>query len=237
MSTPADQSARRPRWGTLGLVIVFHLAVLAGLVRVFAPDFTAQTVWQAASMFVTISTRDQPAPTASPMPSAGAAAAEGKKAVPRPIPAPKQTVPVEPTQAPPVASTGTQDRSGASAAGEGTGGGGQGAGTASGNSGNGPGNGVATKAVLISGSISAARDFPIPPGGREARIGRSVIVALTVGTDGVPSACRTYRSSGLPETDQRTCELAMQRLRFRPAMDAGGEPVVSTFYWQQRFFD
>jgi hypothetical protein len=29
----------------------------------------------------------------------------------------------------------------------------------------------------------------------------------------------------------------MERLRFRPATNAGGEPVVATFYWQQRFFD
>ena len=98
------------------------------------------------------------------------------------------------------------------------------------------GGGTAAKAVHISGEISNARDYPIPEGGREARIGKSVIIALTVGTDGKPSACRVYRSSGLPETDQVTCRLALERLRFRPAMNGRGEPMVSTFYWQQRFY-
>ena len=35
---------RRPRWGTLALVVLLHLAVLAALVRAFAPDFTARVV-------------------------------------------------------------------------------------------------------------------------------------------------------------------------------------------------
>lgn len=232
MSTTAYPSARRPRWGALALVIGFHLAVILGLVRAFAPGFPADAVRQAASILVTVTVREAP----SPNPQAGAAAPQAKKATPLPVAAPTPAVSIKPTEAPPVASSGTQDRSGASAAGQGTGGG-QGAGGGSGNSGGGQGDGVANKAVLISGSISAARDFPIPPGGRAARIGRSVIIALTVGTDGLPGSCRVYQSSGLPETDQRTCELAMQRLRFRPAMNARGDPVVSAFYWQQRFFE
>jgi protein TonB len=227
---------RRPRWGALAVVIVFHLIVLAGLVRVFAPDFTAQAVRQAASALVTVTTREVPPPV-PPAPDEGAAAQAGKKATPKPIPAPARAIPLKPTDAPPIASTGAAADSGASTAGVGTGGGGEGAGTGSGDAGAGQGNGVATKAVLISGAIQSARDFPIPPGGREARAGRSVIVALTVGTGGTPTACRTYRSSGLPETDQRTCELAIERLRFRPATNARGEPVISTFYWQQRFFE
>jgi protein TonB len=233
-----NPARRRPRWGTLALVVLFHLLVLAGLVQAFAPNFTSQAVHSAASMLVTVTTREvPPPPSASPKPDEGASAAKGKKAKPKPVSAPKQTIPVKPTAVPPVASTGTQTQSGASAAGAGTGGGGEGVGTGSGNSGSGPGSGVATKPVLISGSIQAAKDFPIPPGGREERIGRSVIIAITVGTDGVPTACRTYRSSGLPETDRRTCELAMERLHFRPAMNARGEPVVATFYWEQRFFE
>jgi protein TonB len=227
---------RRPRWGVLALVAALHVLVIAGLVRVFAPDFTAQAVRQVTSVLVTVATRESP-PPATPTPDAGAAASEGKKATARPVSAPPQPVPVRPTPAPPVASTGTQAQSGASVAGEGSGGGGEGIGTGSGSAGSGQGNGVATKAVLISGSIDAAKDFPIPPGGRAARVGRAVIVALTIGTDGVPGACRIYRSSGFPETDQRTCELATQRLRFRPATNGRGEPVASTFYWQQRFFD
>lgn len=230
---------RRPRWGTLALVALFHLVVITGLVRVFAPDLAVQAMRQAASIFVTVTTREEAVPTSTPRPKrdVGGSAPPAKKAKPLPISAPKQAIPVEPPEAAAVASTGNEIRTGASAAGAGTGGGGEGRGTGSGNSGAGQGNGAVTKPVLISGAINGAKDFPIPPGGREARIGRSLIVALTVGTDGVPGACRIYRSSGLPETDRRTCDLAMERLRFRPATNADGEPVVGTFYWQQRFFD
>lgn len=227
---------RRPRWGTLALVALFHLLVIAGLLRVFAPDFTRQAARQVASVLVTVTTREAPAPAASPAPDAGASAAEGKKGTPLPTPAPTPVVPLKPVAVPPVASTGTEAQSGASTTGEGSGAGGEGVGTGSGVSGSGRGNGVAAKAVLISGAIDAAQDFPIPPGGRAARIGRAVVIALTVGADGAPSGCRIYSSSGLPDTDRRTCDLAMQRLRFRPATDTRGEPVASTFYWQQRFF-
>ena len=73
-------------------------------------------------------------------------------------------------------------------------------------------------------------------GGREARIGKAVILALTISPEGRAVACRIYRSSGLPDTDAVTCRLAQERLRFRPALDAAGDPVTGTFYWQQKFF-
>ena len=66
--------------------------------------------------------------------------------------------------------------------------------------------------------------------------GKAVILALTISPDGRAAACRIYRSSGLPETDAVTCRLAMERLRFRPATNAAGDPVSATFYWQQKFF-
>ena len=42
--------SRRPRWGTLLLVVLLHLAALVGLVRVFAPDFTAEVIEGATSL-------------------------------------------------------------------------------------------------------------------------------------------------------------------------------------------
>ena len=100
----------------------------------------------------------------------------------------------------------------------------------------GQGGGAASKAVHVSGQINNAKDFPIPPGGREARIGKSVILALTVGPSGRATGCRVYKSSGFPEADATACVLAMERLRFKPATNAAGDPVTSTFYWQQKFF-
>lgn len=239
-NTPGRQgfrAPRRPRWGTLALVVAGHLAIGAGLIRAFAPDLPQQAIEAVGSLVtVTITAPPDPVPPPTAEPDAGAAGAAGRKATPREAAVPPARIPVRPTAAPRTASTGRADDSGAREQGTGTGAAGQGSGTGSGTGGSGSGSSSATKPVHISGAIDNARDYPIPDGGREARIGKSVIVALTVGTDGRPTACRVYRSSGLAETDQVTCRLAMERLRFRPATDARGEPVVGTFYWQQRFF-
>lgn len=233
---PGYRPRRRLRWGTLTLVLLGHLVAGAVLIRAFAPQFPAQAIEAVGSLVtVTITTPpppDEPAPTPDP----GAAGEEGRKATPREVQAPTPRLPVRPTPVPRASSTGSADTSGAREQGSGTGAAGEGSGTGSGAGGGGQGGGMATKPVLVSGAIDDARAYPIPEGGREARIGKSVIIALTVGTDGRPTACRTYRSSGLPETDAITCRLAMERLRFRPATNARGEPVVGTFHWQQRFF-
>ena len=76
----------------------------------------------------------------------------------------------------------------------------------------------------------------MPPGGREARIGKAVILALTISPSGRATACRVYKSSGFPDTDAVACVLAQEKLRFKPATNTGGDPVTSTFYWQQKFF-
>ncbi len=89
----------------------------------------------------------------------------------------------------------------------------------------------------IAGQINNAKDFPVPPGGREARIGKSVTVALTVSPSGRATACRVQSGSGFPESDQIVCRLAIERLRFKPATNAAGNPVAATFYWRQRFFN
>jgi protein TonB len=221
-------SRPRPRWGALALVVAGHLMVGAALIRAFAPQFPAQAIEAVGSLVtVTITTPPEPTPVPSTQPDPGAAREEGREASVQEV-----RIPVRPRPVPRTSSA----ASGARDEGSGTGAGDEGPGTGSGAGGGGRGSGAATKPVLVSGTIDDARAYPIPEGGREARIGKSVIVALTVGTDGRPSACRTYRSSGLPKTDAITCRLALERLRFRPAMNARGDPVVGTFYWQQRFF-
>jgi protein TonB len=232
---PGYRVSRRPHWSTLLLVVIGHVLVGAALIRAFAPQFPQQAVEAVGSLVtVTVTTPDEPTPSAEPDP--GEAGEEGRKATPREAEAPKARLPVRPTPVPRASSTGGADTSGAREQGSGTGAGGQGSGTGSGAGGSGRGGGAVTKPVLISGAIDDARAYPIPEGGREARIGKSVIIAITVGVDGRPTACSTYRSSGLTQTDATTCRLALERLRFRPATDSAGEPVVSTFYWQQRFF-
>ncbi len=59
------------------------------------------------------------------------------------------------------------------------------------------------------------------------RFSGTVAVRLTVLPNGRTAACRVARSSGNATLDATTCSLLQQRLRFTPATDAEGRPVVS----------
>jgi periplasmic protein TonB len=217
---------------------LLHVAVLYALARALAPDFTASVERGVVSAFTLESPPPDP-PSERPPDQAedGAAGDPGREAVPQPVTAPPAAI-VLPREnpAPRTASTGTAIRSGATEAGEGTGAAGSGEGTGSGGTGSGQGSGRATRPVHIAGEINNARDYPVPAGGRQARSGSEVIVRVVVGTDGRARNCMVYRPSPDPQADRLTCELVEQRLKFRPATDAGGEPVAATFYWRQRWF-
>ena len=222
---------RKPRWGTLLLVGVLHGLVLIGLIRAFAPGFTAAVVERAASLVtVTVAT---PPPSAEP--DEGRAAEQGRKATPREVTALQAPRPSS-TAAPRAASTGVADTSGASAQGQGTGAGGEGDGRGSGRGGAGSGGIAASKPVKIAGEIGDARDYPVPAGGRKTRLGHSVTVVMTVGTDGRASNCRIVSPSPDPAADRLTCELAEARFRFKPATDVNGNPVPATYGWRQSWF-
>ena len=223
-------SGRRPRWGTLLLVVLLHLVVLAGLVKVFAPGFTAQvatSVASLASVTITVPAEPRPEPEAAIDDVAGA---EAPTAIAREVAAPDAPLP-RPVPAPRAASTGLENVPGVGEQGTGTGAGGAGAGPGGGGEGSG-----ARPLELVSGRIDDARDYPTPPGGRRVRRGHDVVVELTVGTDGRVSACRITDPSPDPEADAITCRLASERFVFRPRLDAAGEPVVGTFSWRQRWF-
>lgn len=179
-----------------------------------------------------------PSPVAPPSSrsdeAAGKAAPEAPRARPRDVAAPPATLRLPAKPAPPASSKGDENRSGAGEAGTGSGGGGIGTGTGSGGSGDGAGAGLARKAEKIAGDIRSARDYPA--GSRDQRLGRSVVIAVTVGADGRPLSCRIARPSGNAEADAITCRLAMQRFRFRPATNRNGEPVESVYGWEQRWF-
>jgi protein TonB len=96
------------------------------------------------------------------------------------------------------------------------------------------GGGGASKPVKTAGDITAARDYP--PQGRADRAGKRVIIVLRVGTDGHPTGCRIHAPSGNDEADAITCRLALQRFRFRPALDRDGNPVAADYGWEQRWW-
>lgn len=230
---------RRPKVGTIVLIILLHIAAFYGLARALAPDMTASvenTVVSAFTVTVTAPEEEEP-PVAEPEPDEGAQGDPGKKATPKPVTAPTPKVPVKQDKPMPRASsTGTANTSGAREEGAGTGADGQGLGTGSGQSGGGRGGVAVTKPVLVR-SITDASAFPVPPGGRKARIGESVIVKLAVSDQGRVTACSVYQASPFPETDAMVCTLARDQILFEPARDANGDPVAATFYYRQRFFN
>ncbi|MEE4154615.1 MAG: hypothetical protein V2I27_10695 [Erythrobacter sp.] len=234
---------KRPRWPLLAAIIAGHIGAIYALGIIFAPDFTRsieRDVIAAFNLEAPPPAPEPPAPTPArkPEPDEGAAGDPGKLAVPEPVTAPPPRLPQpSPTPLPPVAGTGAAASAGAREAGEGTGASGTGEGTGSGNRGTGRGaGGAVTRPEHVSGAINNARDFPVPPGGREARRGTEVIVRVIVGVDGRARDCTIYRASPDPEADRITCRLVEERLGFRPARDAAGNPVPAPFYWRQRWF-
>lgn len=234
-STPFAEQLSRPRWGTLLLVVLLHILAFAGLVRAFAPNFASRVIAQTTSLIAVTVTPPPPEPAPETKPSEGAAAEPGRKAVPQAVTAPEVPRPPS-TPVPRASASGTAASSGASEQGEGTGAGGEGAGIGSGRSGGGADGVPVTRPVKIAGDIDNARDYPIPPGGRQVRIGHSVTIAMTVGVDGRASNCRVISPSPDPVADRITCRLAVERFRFRPAMDTDGSPVPATYGWRQSWF-
>ncbi|QYJ06923.1 energy transducer TonB [Qipengyuania flava] len=219
------------------LIALIHIGLFYALIRSLAPDAVSQVERSVVSAFtVTVTAPEEPPEPQAPEPE-GAAGDPGREAVPKPTTAPEPEVRIrEDRPAPRAASTGAADTAGATDDGTGTGRSGEGVGTGSGTGGSGQGGGIASKPVLIR-AITDASAFPVPPGGRQARIGKSVIVRLSVSAAGRVTGCSVYRASPFPETDAVVCRLAYEQIRFEPARDRAGNPVAATFYYQQRFFN
>ena len=227
---------RRPRPALIVAIVLFHVAVLYGLARALAPEFTASIEEEVVSaLTVTITTPDEPEPETPPEPDEGAAGNPGEEAVPAPVTAPTSPIESNPEPRPRASSTGTANRSGAREDGDGTGAEGDGLGTGSGNRGGGQGNGVAVRPSVASGSLDPRRDFPVPPGGRETRFGTSVTVVFTVQTDGRARNCSVARSTADAETTSLVCGLVLDKIRFNPARNRAGEPVEARYGYRVDF--
>ncbi len=229
----------RPNPYVVGAILLLHIAVFYFLVRSFAPNAVASVERSVVSAFTVTVTAPEQKQSAElePEPEQGYQGEPGKEAIPKPVtaPTPKEQVRQD-RPVPRASSDGDASTSGATESGDGTGAAGDGLGTGAGSGGAGQGGVAATKPVLIQ-SISDSSSFPIPPGGREARIGKSVIVRLSVSAEGRVTECNIYRASPFPATDARVCELSYQNIRFEPARDTQGNPVASSFLYRQRFFN
>ncbi len=215
--------------------IVAVFAVHAALAAAILTGLNVKVVSQAVERLKTFDFREPPPPPPpTPPPPArqkkrtkleeGAA---GKKANPSPIVAPKPRIPVHsPLPAAPIAGTGSATTAGAANYGTGTGAGG---------SGTGRGGGGFSK-------FTPARQIRTIPDREYRRLAATgmqngtVGITIKVNTDGTVSNCRIARSSGDNYADATMCQLAVQYVRFRPAMDANGRPVAQDVTWYPRWW-
>lgn len=122
--------------------------------------------------------------------------------------------------------TGTAASSGAASSGTGTGAGGAGNGTGGGGDGSGNGGRAreGTDPIVIRGTFRQS-DYP-----KELRATgpKGVTWAdVIVGVNGRVTSCRITKPSGIPLFDARTCQILLERFRYRPARDAQGRPVAA----------
>jgi protein TonB len=153
--------------------------------------------------------------------------------VPKPRIALPLPVPMRPTETPNV---GIQPTQGASnVVGPGTGAGGTGTGTGSGGSGSGTGGGGDGGAVspphLVS-PVLRGRDFP-PTMLDQWPGGATIFLRLRVDDRGFVSECTVDRGTGVAKIDSGICDLARERLRFRPALNRAGQAVAGWFGYAQ----
>ncbi len=99
---------------------------------------------------------------------------------------------------------------------------------------------VAPPAIPNTQPIAVARTFTVsaddyPDASRRAGEEGVTGVRVTIGVDGRVSACSVTRSSNFPRLDEKACQIAQRRWRFKPAT-ANGQPVEATisrnYRWQ-----
>jgi protein TonB len=177
---------------------------------------------------------------ARPREKEGGSAPKNIKSEATPVAAPKPPIVIPRPQKIAVSETprqGTAPTQGASnVAGPGTGAGGVGNGTGSGSGGNGPGGGgdggVAEPPHLAS-PVLTGRDIPRSLLDQWPR-GVPVFLRLRVNPQGYVSECNVLRGTGNPAIDNAMCNIAHDRLRFRPALNRSGQAVAGWFGYAQR---
>jgi protein TonB len=108
-------------------------------------------------------------------------------------------------------------------------------GTGSGSGGNGSGgggdNGVAEPPHLAT-PVLRGRDIPADLLDQWPR-GATVYMRLRIDARGYVAECTIDRGTGLPSIDNTLCNLAHERLRFRPAVNRSGQAVAGWFGYAQ----
>ena len=150
---------------------------------------------------------------------------------PKPIVEPQRPNPVAVTETPNQGAAPTQGAAAIRGPGTGAGGTGTGTGTGSG-SGSGGGDGGAIGPPRLVTPVLRGRDFSREMLEQWPR-GAQVFLRLRVDVRGSVSECVIDRGTGVRSIDAEICNLAYQRLRFRPAVNRYGQPVAGWFGYRQ----
>ena len=224
----------RDKGGAIAAVIAIHAGLLlaflhlSGKIDLADPQGTLRVFNLAQPPPPPPPPPPQQKPRPRPKEKEGGSAPKNIKSEATPVVAPKPKIVVPPT--PQIAATetprqGTAPTQGSSdIRGPGTGAGGVGNGTGSGSGGNGPGgggdNGVAYPPHL-STPVLTGRDFPRDLLDQWPR-GATVFLRLRVDARGFVSECTVDRGTRVQAIDSAMCNLAHERLRFRPALNRSG---------------
>jgi protein TonB len=238
--------SNRDRSGAIAAVIAIHALLLVALL-----NLSGNMDLPGGQAVMRVFDINQPPPPPPPPPPKQREQAKPKEkeggsappnirseATPVKVPEPEVVVPPLPQiAASETPREGTQPTQGAApVVGPGTGAGGTGTGTGSGSGGNGPGGGgrggVAEPPHLAT-PVLTGRDFPRDLLQQWPR-GATVFMRLRVDARGYVSECTVDRGTGVAAIDSVVCNLAHDRLRFRPALDRSGQPVAGWFGYAQR---
>lgn len=242
MSYRSDLNTR-DRSGAIAAVLAIHAALLLAFLNISGRMDVAgpQSVLRVFDITEVLPPPPPPRqnPRTKPKQKEGGSAPKNIRSEATPVVAPKpkiETPPVQTIAATETPRQGTAPTQGASnVRGPGTGSGGGGTGTGSGAGGNGPGgggdNGVAYPPRLVTSDLRG-RDFSTDmldqwPGGAQ------IFLRLRIDAQGIVSECAVDRGTGVRAIDGAICNLAHDRLRFRPALNRFGQPVAGWVGYRQ----
>jgi len=240
-----DHLRAKDRGGAIAAVIAIHAALLLVLLNISGRMDLGDE--QSVLRVFDVRALQQPPPPPPPQQRAqpkpkqkeGGSAPKNIKSEATPVvaPVPKIRIPTPPViAASETPRQGTAPTQGAAdVRGPGTGAGGAGNGSGSGSGGNGPGgggdNGVAEPPRLAS-PVLLGRDLPralLDQWPRRA----TVFLRLRVDSRGYISECSVDRGTGVRAIDSAMCNIAHDRLRFRPALNRSGQAVAGWFGYAQ----
>lgn len=235
----------RDRSGAIAAVIAIHTVLLLALLHLNGKiDLTDP---QRAMRVFNVGNPPPPPPPPPPKQAQqqkpkekeGGSAPKNIKSEATPVVAPKpriETPPVQKIAASDTPRKGTAPTQGASdVRGPGTGAGGTGTGTGSGSGGTGPGgggDGGFAEPPHLATPVLTGREIPrelLDQWPRRA----PVFLRLRVNPQGYVSECNVLRGTGNPAIDNTMCNIAHDRLRFRPALNRAGQPVAGWFGYAQ----